>query len=65
MCRLPIKHEVGRFRLFLTRTQPPFAQYSTDFRQTKTAVCVLAKSSGESNAREWWMSALVFRGLSV
>ena len=34
-------------------------------RQTKTAVCVLAKSSGESNAREWWVSVHVFRGLSA
>ena len=44
--RLPGKHEVGRFRLLLTRTQPSFAQqYNTDFRQTKTAVCVLARSA--------------------
>ena len=63
--RLPGKHEVGRFRWFLTRTQPSFAQYSTDFRQTKTVVCVLARSSGNSNAREWWVSVRVFRGISV
>ena len=32
---------------------------------SKTAVCGLARSSGESNAREWWVSVRVFRGLSV
>ena len=42
---------------------PPL--YSTDFCHTKTAVCVLARSSGESNAREWGVSVRVSRGLSV
>ena len=32
---------------------------------SKTAVCRVARPSGESNAREWWVSVRVFRGLSV
>ena len=68
MCETPAQHTLtsGHQRhvcgCFLTRRQPPFVQYSTDFRQTKTAVCVLASSSGKSNAREWWVSVRVLGG---
>ena len=48
------------FFRFLTRTRPAFAQYRTDFRQTKIAVRSLARASGESNAREWWVPVRVF-----
>ena len=62
LCETPAQHTLqtvisGTFRLFLTRTQPPFVQYSTDLCQTKTAVRRIARSSGESNGREWWVSA--------
>ena len=55
------RHHPQCLWLFLTRTQPPFVQHSMDFRQTKTPACRLAKSSCESNAREWWESVRVFR----
>ena len=50
----------GMFLVVMTRTQPPFVKHSMEFRQTKTAACRLAKSSSESNAREWWESVHVF-----
>ena len=55
----------ARSRLYLTRTRPAFVQYRTDLRQTKIAVCSLARANGESNAREWWVPVRVFPGLSV
>ena len=47
---------------FWTRTRPAFVQYRTDFRQTKIAVRSLARASGESNAREWWVPVRVSVG---
>ena len=55
----------GTFSVVFDTHAAAIRQYSTDFRQTKTVVRVLARSSGESNAREWWVSVRVFRGLSV
>ena len=51
-----------RSRFFLTRTRLAFVQYGTDIRQTKIAVCSLARASGESNAHEWWVPVRVFSG---
>ena len=34
-------------------------QKKTDFRQTKIVVRSVARASGESNAREWWVPVRV------
>lgn len=35
-----------------TCSRPPFVQYRTDLRETKTEVCRLARATGGTNARE-------------